>query len=437
MTSSLEERQRRHVLYTWTAQNKARGLVIEKAQGAEFWTEGGKRWIDFESQVYNAHLGHGDMRVIRAIQEQAEQLAVAHPAAVYETKARLGERLAEVTPEGINRFFLALGGAEANENALKIARLVSGRHKVISRYNSYHGATYGALTLTGDSRRFPFEPGIPGVIKVHPPDSFRGPGGLSPQEWEALSVDLIRQTVLFENPESIAALFVEPIGGAIGGYMPSPAYMQGLRSICDEFGILLVADEVLTGFGRTGKWFAVEHSDVKPDMIVMAKGLTAGYAPLGVLGMTEEIAQHFDEEMLWAGLTSYGHPLACAAALATIDVMESDGLIERSARLGTHLNTRLQAMVEDVPVLGQARVSGLYGVLEFVEDKESARPLVPEWAAGSSAQPTARLRELLWDAGLHMAVKGPRAFIAPPLSIEQGVLDEGLDRLHTALQSAF
>lgn len=429
----LEERQKKHIFYTWTAQNDAHGLEMTRAEGAEFWTADGTHWIDFESQVFNAHLGHGESRVIDAIHRQAEVLAVAHPAAIFETKARLGERLAELTPQGMNRFFLTLGGSEGNENALKIARMVTGRQKVISRYNSYHGATSGALTLTGDRRRTPFEPGIPGVVHVPPPDCFRCPWGKTPDSCDVPCAHHLIQTAQFEGPETLAAIFVEPIGGAVGGYMPPPSYLQELRSFCDAHGILLVADEVLTGFGRTGKWFAVEHSEVVPDMMVMAKGLTAGYAPLGALGVQEHIAQHFDEEMLWAGLTSYAHPMSCAAALATIEVMLEDGLIERSAALGVRMQERFDRMTERFACIGEARAKGLYGVIELVQGEGTRSPLVPEGASGAEAAPTAALRAALRTLGVHMAVKGPRAFIAPPLMIPESVLMEGLDRFEEAL----
>lgn len=432
--TSLEERQRKHVFYTWSVQNEARGFEISRAEGSSFWTSDGKHWLDFESQVYNAHLGHGNTHVIQAIQRQAEELAVAHPAAVFETKARLGEKLAELTPEGIHRFFFTLGGSEANENALKMARLITGRHKVISRYNSYHGATYGALTLTGDSRRRPFEPGIPGVVQVLPPDCFRCPWKQSSESCGVECIQDLIRVATYEDPSTIAAIFVEAIGGAVGGYMPPPEYMKTLRSFCTEHGIILVADEVLTGFGRTGEWFAVNHSDVAPDMMVMAKGLTAGYAPLGALGVREDLARHFDTNRLWAGLTGYAHPISCAAALATLEVLEEEGLIERSRQMGKILDRRLKHMAEKFSLVGEGRAKGLYGVLEFVGESGGKSYLVPEGASGADAAPLQGVTRGLREEGLHMAVKGPRAFVAPPLTISESDLNEGLDRLERVLE---
>ena len=431
---SLEERQRKHVFYTWSVQNEARGFEISRAEGASFWTSDGKHWLDFESQVYNAHLGHGHQHVVRAIQRQAEELAVAHPAAVFETKALLGEKLAQLTPDGLEKFFFTLGGSEANENALKMARMITGRHKVLSRYNSYHGATYGALTLTGDARRKPFEPGIPGVIQVSPPDCFRCPWGQSKGSCEIECAQELIRTAQFEGPSTIAAIFVEPIGGAVGGYMPPVEYMKALRSFCTEHGIILVADEVLTGFGRTGEWFAINHADIAPDMMVMAKGLTAGYAPLGALGVRGDLARYFDEEKLWAGLTGYAHPISCAAALATLEVLEAEGLIARSRSLGKILDTRLKKMAERFPRVGEGRAMGLYGVIEFVGDAGGSSLLVPEGATGPAATPLNGVRKGLREEGVHMAVNGPRAFIAPPLTISEAELNEGLDRLERVLE---
>ena len=307
MSEELEERlerQRRHVFFTWAAQRKADPLLIERAEGAEFWTAGGKRWIDFESQVFNAHLGHGHPAVVAALHAQVDSLAVAHPAAVFESKARLGERLQEVTPDGIEKFFLTLGGAEANENAIKLARLITGRSKILSRHMSYHGATMGALTLTGDWRRKPFEPGIPGVVRVPPPYCYRCPWSLEPESCARECVSHFERTVAFEGPENVAAIIVEPISGAAGGFLPPDGYLRSLRALCDAHGILLIADEVMTGFGRTGRWFACDHEGVTPDILTMAKGITGGHAPLGAVGVTEAIAERVEEDGLPSGLTS-------------------------------------------------------------------------------------------------------------------------------------
>jgi len=421
------------VFFTWSNQADARGLGIDRAEGAEFWSEDGKHWIDFESQVFNASLGHGCQSVIDAVKVQADTLAVAHPAAVYETKARLGEALAQVTPCGLDKFFFTLGGAEAIENALKIARMVTGRHKVITRYRSYHGATYGAMSLGGDARRFALEPGISGVIRVEDPYCYRCPWGTSPDVCHRQCVEQIERIIELEGPEHIAAVFVEPITGAAGGYIPPDDYLPALRKLCDKHGIMLVVDEVLTGFGRTGKWFACQHWDVIPDMITMGKGLTGGYAPLGAVAVNERIATHFEKNTLWAGLTSYAHPICCAAGLAAIEAYHSDGLIARAAAMEASLEKHLVALQRDFPVVDGARCKGLYGAFELVRDRSTRVPVVPWNGTGSALEPTRLFRQRLAELGLHVLVRWHTVIIAPPLMISEAVLEQGFERLREAL----
>ncbi len=318
--NELEARQRRHVLYTWSAQRAANPVPVAGGKGAWFFDPKGERWLDFESQVFNCNAGHGEARIVEAIQRQVAELACAHPAAVYEAKAALGEALADVTPGDLDRFFLCLSGAEANENAIKMARLLTGRTKVVARRRSYHGASMGALSLTGDPRRWPVEPGLWGVLRTEDPYCYRCPFGLSPEGCGLRCAEHLEQVVEMEGPQTIAAVFLEGITGANGGFVPPPGYWPRIREICDRHGILLVSDEVFTGFGRTGEWFAVNHWGVVPDMITMAKGLTSGYAPLGAVALREPLAARFDEETLWSGLTGYAAPVSCAAAVASIRV---------------------------------------------------------------------------------------------------------------------
>ena len=433
----LSQRQSAHVFYTWTAQKGAKGLEIVRAEGSEFWTSDGMRWIDFESQVYNTNLGHGHPGIRAALHAQIDSLPAAQPAAVFESKAALGEALHQITPPDITKFFLALGGAEANENAIKLARLYTGRHKIVSRYMSYHGATYGALSLTGDPRRLPYEPGISGVVHTPPPYCYRCPWGQDPSSCHFECVDHLARQVEMEGPENVAAIIVEPISGAAGGFIPPVEYMQGLRKLCDAHGILLIADEVLTGFGRTGAWFAFEHYGIVPDMMTMAKGITGGYAPLGVLGVHERIARHFDENKLWAGLTCYGHPLACAAGVAAIEAYEKEGLIERAASMEGKLMKHLQGLYERHEVVDGIRAKGLYGVFELVADRTTREPLV-EWnASGDALRSVQAFKEAAAQRGLHVPIMGQRVVIAPPLNIPESVLDEGMARLDEALRVSF
>lgn len=416
--SDLLDRQRRHVLFTWTAQAQASPIEIARGQGAEFFGPDGRRWIDFESQTFNCNAGHGEARIIEAIQRQAAELACAHPAAVFEAKAALGERLARVTPGDIDRFFLCLSGAEAVENALKIARLVTGRPKVIARRRSYHGASFGALSLTGDRRRLALEPGLWGVVRAEDPYCHRCPFELEHPGCGVRCATHLEHVIEMEGSDRIAAVFLEGITGASGGFVPPDEYWPIVREICDRHSILLVADEVFSGFGRAGKWFAVDHWSVVPDLVIMAKGLTSGYAPLGAVGLRPSIAERFDDETLWCGLTSYAHPVSCAAALAAIDVYEQDGLIDRAAALGGPMLDALGRVKAAHSVVKDARGKGLFGTLELDRD-------------------VAPLKPALRARGVHLLAKDRFVFVCPPLCITPSTLDEGIALVGEAIGEVF
>src|SRR2546422_3299972 len=339
---------RRHTLFEWSAQAAVDPIPVARAKGIYFWTPEDKRFIDFNSQLMCVNIGHGDERVIRAINEQAATLPYANPFMATEVRARLAVKLAEITPGDIDAFFFTNGGAEANENAIRIARLFTGRHKIGARYRSYHGGTAGALTLTGDPRRWAAEPGIPGVFRI--PEFYHGVN----KETETADEVLARteEIIHFEGPNTIAAIIVEPVTGTNGILIPPDGYMQGLRALCDKYGILLIADEVMAGFGRTGEWFSVDHWKVEPDLITMAKGLTSAYVPLGAVGLRRHIADHFQENVFYGGLTYNSHPLACAAALAVIDVYEQDDLIGNARRMGILMKELLADLAGRHPSVG-------------------------------------------------------------------------------------
>ncbi len=418
MTESLEARQRAHVFYTWTAQSEATPVSIASGQGATFTDHAGKRWLDFEAQVFNCNAGHGERRIIEAMQQQVEELACAHPAAVFETKARLGELLASVTPGDLNHFLLCLSGAEANENALKIARMVTGRSKVIARRRSYHGASMGALSLTGDPRRHHAEPGLWGVIRAEDPYCHRCPFGLEYPACKVRCASHVEHVIQSEGPDRVAAVFLEGITGANGGLVPPDEYWPMVREICDRYGILLVSDEVFTGFGRTGAWFAVDHYGVVPDMITMAKGVTSGYAPLGVVAVNGGIAGYFEHKTLWCGLTNHAHPVSCASAAAAIEVYRDDKLIERAAALEPRMLAGLRAIQSRYPIVTDVRGKGLFGVLEL-------------------DRPSAPLKPALHAAGLHTLVRDNCVFVTPPLVITGAELDEGLAIIEAAIAEVF
>lgn len=417
---------RRHTLYEWSAQARVDPIPVARAKGVYFWTPEGKRYLDFNSQLMCVNIGHGDERVIRAIQQQAATLAYANPFMATEPRARLGRKLAEIAPGDIDTFFFTSGGAEANENAMKIARLVTGRHKILARYRSYHGATAGALSATGDPRRWAVEPGVPGI--VHVLDPYHG----IERGWEPADTWLARleEVIALEGPHTIAGMIVESVTGTNGILVPPDGLMQGVRDLCTRHGILLIADEVMAGFGRTGRWFAVDHWGVVPDLLTMAKGLTSAYVPLGAVGLRRPIAEHFEERVFWGGLTYNSHPLACAAALATIAVYEEDRLIENAARMGALMRELLADLEARHPSVGATRSIGLFGIVELVRSRTTREPLAP--FNGTSPEMQALARSFR-EEGLYTFVRWNTFFTNPPLCIGEAELREGFAIIDRAL----
>jgi taurine---2-oxoglutarate transaminase len=418
---------RRHTIFEWSAQSAVDPIPVARAKGIYFWTPAGKRFVDFNSQLMCVNIGHGDERVIRAIQEQAATLAYANPFMATEVRARLGAKLAELTPGDIDAFFFTNGGAEANENAIRIARLFTGRHKIASRYRSYHGGTAGALTLTGDPRRWAAEPGIPGVIRI--PDFYHGIQQGSDTTEEVLA--RTEEVLQLEGPLTVAAIIIEPVVGTNGFLSPPDAYMQGLRALCDKYGILLIADEVMAGFGRTGKWFSVDHWNVVPDLISMAKGLTSAYVQLGAVGMRRHIADHFQKNVFYGGLTYNSHPLACAGALATIAVYEEDDLIENARRMGDVMRGMLEDLQSRHPSVGATRNIGLFGIVEVVRNRETREPMAP--FNGTSPEMQAFGRSLR-EQGLYTFVRWNTFFTNPPLCITETEMREAFAIIDKALE---
>ena len=418
---------RKHTLYEWSAQSKVDPIPVARAKGIYFYTPEGKRFIDFNSQLMSVNIGHGDERVIAAIKEQVETLAYANPFMATEVRARLGAKLAEITPGDIDTFFFTNGGAEANENAIKLARFFTGRHKILARYRSYHGATAGAISLTGDPRRWAAEPGIPGV--VHVLDPYHG----IERGWESAesSLAMIEETIQLEGPNTIAAFILEPVTGTNGVLIPPDGYLEGVRMLCDKYGILMIADEVMSGFGRTGAWFAVDHWKVIPDLLCMAKGLTSSYLPLGAVGMRHHIAQHFQDKVFYGGLTYNSHPMGCAAALATIRVYEEDGLIDNAKKMGallTQFGAEMQAKHSSV---GAMRSIGLFGIFELVRNRKTRQPMAP---FNGTSDEMAALGRCFREQGLYTFVRWNTFFTNPPLIINEqqmreafAIIDKGLE----------
>ncbi|HVQ31256.1 MAG TPA: aminotransferase class III-fold pyridoxal phosphate-dependent enzyme [Vicinamibacteria bacterium] len=410
---------RRHTIFEWSAQTKVDPIPVDRAEGVYFWTPEGKRYLDFNSQLMCTNIGHAHPKVVKAIQEQAAKLAYANPFMATEPRARLGAKLASITPGDIDTFFFTNGGAEANENAIRIARVVTGRNKILARYRSYHGGTAGAIALTGDPRRWASEPGIPGIVRI--PDFHKW--GRKDPEPVASSLAEIEDVIRYEGGANIAALIVETVVGTNGILVPPDGYMQGLRRICDRHGILLIADEVMSGFGRTGRWFAIDHWNVVPDLLTMAKGLTSAYVQLGAVGMRPAIAKMFQERAFPGGLTYNSHTLGCATALATLAVYEDEKIFDNVVRLGGILRQRMDELARKHPSVGAARNIGLFGIFELVRDRQTYEPMAPY--NGTSEEMTA-LGRFFREQGLYTLVRWNTFFTNPPLVITEAQLEEGL-----------
>ena len=420
---------KKHTISEWAAQGAVDPIPVARAEGVYFWTPEGKRFIDFNSQLMCVNIGHSEPRVIRAIQQQVERLCYVTPAGMTtEPRARLGAKLAEITPGDIDAFFFTNGGAEANENAFKIARAYTGRSKILARYRSYHGGTAGAIAATGEPRRWT-QPPMPGF--VHVLDPYHG----VQRGWDTTEESLrhIEEVIQLEGPQTIAAFILESVTGTNGILVPPDGYMQGVRALCDKYGILMIADEVMSGFGRTGKWFAIDHWGVVPDLITMAKGLTSAYVQLGAVGMRRPIADSFREKPFPGGLTYSSHPVACAAALATIAVMEEDGIVERASRTGDLMSRLLADLVAHHPCVGAVRSIGLFGVVELVRNKTTREPMAP--FNGTSPEMTA-LGKFFRQEGLFTFVRWNYFFTNPPLTITEAELREGFAIIDRALATA-
>ena len=418
---------RQHTLFEWSAQSKVDPIPVARARGIYFWTPEGKRFLDFNSQLMCVNIGHGDERVVRAIQDQAAELAYANPFMATEPRARLGRKLAELCPGDIDVFFFTNGGAEANENAIKLARWATGRQKILARYRSYHGATGAAITLTGDPRRWASEPGMPGV--VHVLDPYHG----IERGWESAeaSLTMLDEVIQLEGPNTIAAFIIETVTGTNGVLVPPDGYIQGVRELCTKYGILMICDEVMSGFGRTGAWFAVDHWKVVPDLLTMAKGLTSAYVPLGAVGMRRGIADLFRDRVYYGGLTYNSHPLGCAAALATIQVYEEDGLIEKARRTGAVMNELLADLQRRHPSVGAVRSIGLFGIVELIRDRKTRQPMAP---FNGTSDEMAALGTFFRQEGLYTFVRWNSFYTNPPLCITEDELREGFAIIDRGLE---
>jgi taurine---2-oxoglutarate transaminase len=427
---------KQYVLHSWSVQDAVAPIPVAGGEGRYFWDYDGKRYLDFASQLVNVSIGHQHPKVIAAIKEQADKLCTIGPPMATEARSTLARLLAEITPGDLQMSFFTNGGAEANENAIKLARWYTGRHKVISRYRSYHGATAGAITLTGDPRRWPAEPGMPGVVRMLDPYTYRCPAGHPDPCPVCSGAPHLEEILQYEGAHNVAAVILETVVGTNGIIVPPDGYLQSIREVCDRYGIVLIADEVMAGFGRTGRWFGVENWDVVPDILTVAKGINSGYVPLGAMILRKPIAEWARDKYFAGGLTYSGHPLACASAIGSIEAFKEEGIVENAAEMGGVFAEQLAGLQERHPAIGEVRGLGCFWGIELVKNRETREPLVPFNATGEAFAPVARLSKAALERGLYLMTHWNVVMVCPPLTITHEEIDEGIGILDEALTVA-
>ncbi|MFI1410876.1 aspartate aminotransferase family protein [Streptomyces sp. NPDC020707] len=436
--AAVKAADRAHVFHSWSAQELIDPLAVAGAEGSYFWDYDGKRYLDFASGLVFTNIGYQHPKVVAAIQEQAGKLATFAPAFAVEARSEAARLIARRTPGDLDKIFFTNGGAEAVENATRMARLHTGRPKVLSAYRSYHGGTAAAINLTGDPRRWPSDSGTAGVVRFWAPFLYRSPFHSETERQECeRALQHLADTIEFEGPATIAAIILETIPGTAGIMIPPPGYLEGVRALCDAHGIVFVLDEVMAGFGRTGKWFAADHTGVVPDLLTFAKGVNSGYVPLGGVAISGAIADTFARRPYPGGLTYSGHPLACAAAVATLNVMEEEGVVEQAARIGESvLGPGLRELARRHPSVGEVRGTGVFWALELVRDRETREPLVPYNPQGEANAPMAAFGAAAKDHGLWPFINMNRTHVVPPCNITEAEAKEGLAALDEALSVA-
>ena len=427
-----------HTLTSWSKQKGINPPVIDHAKGVYIYDSDGKRYLDFSSQLVCVNIGHGHPKVTEAVREQMEKVSYVYPGMTTSVRAELGKKLSEITPGNLNRLFFTLGGAEAVENAIKLARIYTGKHKIISLYQSYHGATYATFSAGGDPRKLPVDSQqAPNFIHAENPYFYRCPwNSKTPDECTHNALAHLERVIQYEGPGNIAGILLEGESGSSGCIKITPGYWKGVKSLSEKYGFLTIDDEVMSGFGRTGKWFGIDHHGVVPDIMCMAKGLTSAYLPLGGIMVSEEIAKSFDDKPLSLGLTYSAHPVSLAAAIAVLKIYEDENLIENAAEMGKYIGVKMCEMMGKHPSIGDFRNTGLLGCMELVKNKESKEPMV-RWNApanemGVMNKLTAKLSEL----GMYTMSRWNLIFVAPPLCITKEQIDEGIEIISEALKIA-
>ncbi len=431
---------RAHVFHSWSAQALIDPLPIASALGSYFTDYSGKRYLDFSSQLVNVNIGYQHPRLVAAIQEQAARLTTISPAFANDARSEAARLIVEAARHNspqMDKVFFTNGGADATENAIRMARLHTGRHKILATYRSYHGATAGAITMTGDPRRWGSEPGVPGVVHFWGPYPYRSPFHSENAEQEGeRALQHLRDVLMVEGATNVAAIILESVVGTNGILVPPDGYLAGVRALCDEHGIILVADEVMSGFARAGEWFAIDHWGVAPDLITFAKGVNSGYLPLGGVIISRAVAASFDHRAFPGGLTYSGHPLACASAVASINIFKDERIVEHARDLGEVIGPELEALAADHPSIGEVRGLGVFWALELVKDRQTREPLVPFNASGAAAGPMNEFSAACKERGLWPFVHFNRTHIVPPCTTTEAEVREGLAILDEALKVA-
>lgn len=424
-------------LFSWSKQKGITPIAVSHGEGVYLYDHDGKRYIDFSSGLMNVNIGHGNQRVTRAVAEQMQQVSYVTPSCVTKARGDAGKKLAAITPQGLTKALFTTGGAESIENAIKLARNFTGRHKIIARYRAYHGASYAAMTTGGDPRKLPFDnQQLPGIVHVEDPYCYRCPFGKELSSCSMECASHVERVVEFEGPESVAAIVMEGESGTSGCIKYPSGYLQKIRALCDKHGILLIADEVMSGFGRTGKWFGVDHHGVIPDIIATAKGITSGYIPFGAVIVSDKIAQKYDDTPLMIGLTYSAHPVACAASAEVLDIYKDENLVENAAAMGKYIDERIAEMALRHPSIGDFRNTGLLGCLELVKNRKTKEPLAPFNAKPDQMTVMNKVAARLKELGMYTFLRWNYVFIAPPLCITREQVDEGLEMIDDALKIA-
>jgi len=427
-----------YTLFSWAKQGNLNPINASHAKGSYVYDREGKKYLDFSSQLMNVNIGHGNQRITDAVAKQMKELSYVYPGMATDVRGELGKKLAEITPGNLTKTFFTLAGADAIENAIKLARIYTGRHKIITHYRSYHGATYGAITAGGDPRRFAVDSqAVNNFVHVENPYAYRCPWGSSSiEECGERALAHLERVIKFENPDAIAAILFEGESGSSGCIKYPPMYLKKIREICDKYGILMIDDEVMSGFGRTGKMFGIDHHNVTPDIMCLAKGLTSGYLPLGAMVVTDTIAKYFDDKPMLLGLTYSAHPVSCAAAIENLKIIEEDNLVAKAAEMGAYIEAEVEKLKAIHPSIGDFRNTGLLGCIELVKNRQTKEPITPWNAKPNEMEVTNKMAARIRELGMFTFVRWNWIFIAPPLNVSKEEVDEGLKIISEAIAIA-